>query len=167
MTTHTQRHTARPSRARVALARLGAWLDRHDDAVTLGAVAFIVATVSTLGAIALAVDYGVSTRDAVSVAVLMVALASLSGFFAWQVANDRATARVSRRYSRYLNETNDRHERELASVKARALGVTSVSKMSAYDMSAELARLSEREHALRYALRYSRNDGAPTSTATR
>lgn len=163
MTTHTPRHTARPSRLRVTLARVGAWCDRHDDAITLSAVAFIVATVSALLALALVGDYAVSTRDALAVAVLAVALSALSAFFAWQVGSDRATTRVSRRYSRYLNEQTDRHERAMT----RAIGTRVISGMSTDELRAELARVSERDYALRYALRYARPDGLPTNTATR
>lgn len=117
MNNNTTRHTARPSRLRVTLARVGAYLDRHDDAVTLSAVAFIVATVSALLAVALATDYAMRTRDALTVAVLAVALSALSGFFAYMVGSERATRRVSRRYSRHLNEQSDKHERALAEAR--------------------------------------------------
>jgi hypothetical protein len=154
MTTHSPRYTARPSRSRITLARVGAWFDRHDDAVTLVVVAVVVAIVSTLAVLALVVDYGVSTSHALAVAVLMVTLGAFSAFFAYIVGSDRAARRVSRRYSRHMSEQSAAHDRDYASLKARAIGTRDPREMSAYDMSAELARLSEREHALRYALRY-------------
>lgn len=149
MTTYTPRHTARPSRSRVARARLGAWCDRHDDAITLSAVALVVAIVSALLALALATDYDMRAHHALAVAVLAVALSALSGFFGYMVGSDRASRRVSRRYSRYLNEQRDKHERAMS----LTIGTRSVNEMSAYEMSAELARLATRDTHLRNALR--------------
>jgi len=153
MSTNPNRHTARPSRSRVCLARLGAWIDRHDDTVTLAVVATIVTCVSALVALALIGD-GIAVMESVSVAVITVSVSGVSAFFAYMVATDKATRRVSRRYSRYLNEQTDRHDYALAQQKRESIGHARISDMSAYDMSAELARLSERENALRYALRY-------------
>jgi len=153
MSTSTTRHTARPSRRRVALARIDAWTDRHDETITLCVVGFIVACVSALVALALIGD-GIAILESVSVALIVVVMSGVSAFFAYIVGNDKASRQVSRRYSRYLNEQTDKHHRELAQQKLESIGHARISDMSAYDMSAELARLSEREHSLRYALRY-------------
>jgi len=153
MSTTTTRHTARPSRLRVCLARLGAWTDRHDDKVTLAVVATIVTCVSALVALALIGD-GIAIVESASVALIVVVMSGVSAFFAYMVGTDKATRRVSRRYSRYMNEQTDRHADALAQQKRESIGHARIGDMSAYDMSAELARLSEREQALRYALRY-------------
>lgn len=108
-----KKQLARPSRSRIMRARAVAWLDRHDDAVTLTAVALIVACVSALMVLALATDYGVTVRDGVAVGTLTVALSALASFFAYMVGSERATSRVSRRYARAMNEQSDKHERAI------------------------------------------------------
>lgn len=166
-TNPTQRHTARPSRSRVMRARMGAWIDRHADTLALVVVAIIVTLVSALVALGLVTDYGVSTRDAIAIALIVVLMGSLSGAFAYAVARDRTGSRVARQYSRAMRHNDAQHDEQLARVMRDGFGHARISEMSAYEISAELARLSERESQLRYALRYSRPDGLATSRAIR
>lgn len=109
MNTNTNRHTARPSRLRVTLARVGAWIDRHDDAVTLTVTALCVALVGTILAVALVVDYSMTASHALMVIAVMGIMALVASVMSYMVATDKATRRVSRRYSRYMNEQTDKH----------------------------------------------------------
>ena len=118
ITNHTNRATVRPSRLRITRARVGAWFDRHDDAVTLAVVATVVALVSAILAVALVQDYAVSIRDSIAIATIVIALSGISGAFSYLVGSERASRRVSRRYSRYLSDAqeetrraNDRHRK--------------------------------------------------------
>ncbi len=166
-TNPTQRHTARPSRSRVMRAVVGAWIDRHADALALVVVATIVTLVSALVALGLVADYDVSTRDAIAIGLIVVLMGALSGAFSYVIGNDRASRRVSRVMSRAMRQNDAQHDEQLARVMRDGIGHARISDMSAYDMSAELARLSEREYQLRYAMRYAREDGLATSRAIR
>ena len=148
-TNPTQRHTARPSRSRVARARLGAWIDEHADAITIGAISALVVIITTLSALILATDYGVSVRDLLGNASLSLMTVAMSAFFAWIIASDRTARRVASVWASNRNRERAQHERELA----RVIGAKQISDMSAYEMSAELARISTREENLRDALR--------------
>jgi len=115
-TYNTHRHTARPSRLRVTLARLGAWLDRHDDAVTLAVLALVVSLATTILVIGLVTDYALAITSALMVGSVVVMLSVVSAWFAYMVGTDRATRRVSCRYSRYMSEQSDKYERKLSRV---------------------------------------------------
>ena len=154
MTTNpTQRHTARPSRSRVMRARVSAFVDRHDDAITLSVLAFVVVIVSALMAIGLAHDYGVSVRESVAIAVVIIAMGALSGAFAYIVGSERASRRVSRRYSRYMNEQRERNDNERARVRRDRDSETQTAQHYADYLNATIATLtSERDKCERATL---------------
>ena len=156
MSTNIHRHTARPSRSRVTRARVSAWIDRHSDALTAIAVGALVVILTALTALALISD-GISTADAIGASAVSLSCVIFATFFAHILTDDRTSRRVYARWSREHNRVRDNYERDLARVKRElrdAIGGRSVSEMSAYEMSAELARMATREHDLRYALRY-------------
>lgn len=168
-TNPTHRHTARPSRSRVARARVGAWIDRNSDTLTALAVATVVVILTTLTALALIGD-GISTRDAIGASAVTLASVVFASFFAYAITDDRATRRAYARYSRSHAQVVATLNSQIADAKREtreAIGAKPTSEMSAYEISAELARMSEREYQLRYALRYARADGMATSTALR
>jgi hypothetical protein len=169
MRTNPTRYTARPSRSRITRARVGAWIDRNSDTLTALAVALVVVILTTLTALALVTD-GVNTRDAIGASAVTLASVLFASFFAYAITDDRATRRAYARYSRTHAQVVATLNNQIANAKREtreAIGGKPISEMSAYEISAELARMSEREHNLRYALRYSRSDGMATSTALR
>jgi hypothetical protein len=131
-----------------ALDRASAYFDRH-------IVAFTV-TFSTLATVALALMVAFDD-DREAVAVVAIATPAFVAFLAF-VATEDATTRLRHREwrasARRLIAQRDamvvEHERALRD----AIGGKSVGEMSAYEMSAELARMATREHELRHALRY-------------
>lgn len=143
ITNHTNRATVRPSRLRITRARVGAWFDRHDDAVTLAVLATIVALVSAILAVALVQDYAVSVRDSIAIATIVIALSGISGAFSYLVGSERASRRVSRRYSRYLNEQSDRYRDELERVTRERDEAQRASQASRNAYRTAYARLSE------------------------
>jgi uncharacterized membrane protein YkgB len=153
-TNPTQRHTARPSRSRVTRARVGAWIDDHADGITIGAIIALVAILTTLSALILATDYGVSVSHLLGNATLSLSAVAMSAFFAWIIASDRTARRVASVWAKERNRERAQHERDTAYLVSRMIGAKEISDMSAYEMSAELARMTEREYQMRYALRY-------------
>ena len=114
----TQRHTARPSRSRVTRARVGAWIDEHDDGITIGAVAVLVVILTALSALILATDYGVSVSHLLGNATLSLFAVTMSAFFAWVVASEKTARRVASVWASERTRERARHERELEKAHA-------------------------------------------------
>lgn len=147
-TNPTQRHTARPSRSRVTLARSIAWLDSHPVIVlaVLGAlVSLILNAVLFVGL----VGDGMTVGNAFSVCALALVTLALAVTIATACAEAYYTDKVSRSHSRAFARVIREHDYEMA----RAIGTRNTRTMSAYEVSAELARVCERETQLRHALR--------------
>lgn len=147
-TNQTQRHTARPSRSRVMRARVGAWLDRSPVPVLAFGGALAVLILNALLFLGLVGD-GMTASDAFGVCAFALATLALAVLFAVMATETHTTDKVARRHSRAYS----RAIRERDADMARAIGTRHASTMSAYEVSAELARLAERETVLRHALR--------------
>lgn len=123
-TNTTPRHTARPSRSRVTLARSIAWLDSHPVIVlaVLGAlVSLILNAVLFVGL----VGDGMTVGNAFSVCALAlvtlalavtIATACAEAYYTDKVSrsHSRAFARVIREHDREMSEQTDRHADTLA-----------------------------------------------------
>lgn len=153
MTTNpTQRHTARPSRSRIMRARIGAWCDAHPVVMLTTVGALTLTLLSALAVFALISD-GTTLANAVGAVGVSLCGTLIAVLYAVLATHEHTTDTVSRRahraYARVMRERDD----EMARVIRDSIGTRSVSEMSAYEMSAELARLATREAHLRNALR--------------
>jgi len=124
MSTNIHRHTARPSRSRVIRARVGAWIDRHSDALTAIAVGALVVILTTLTALALISD-GISTADAIGASAVSLSCVIFATFFTHVLTDDRTSRRVYRRWAsnharareewnKYCDQMAQRYEETLA-----------------------------------------------------
>lgn len=152
ITNPTQRHTARPSRSRVTLARAIAWLDSHPVIMLamLGALAVLI--LNGLLFLGLVGD-GMTASNAFGVCAFALATLALAVTIAVMATEAHTTDKVARSHSRAYSRAYSRVIREHDDQMARAIGTRHASTMSAYELSAELARVSERETQLRHALR--------------
>lgn len=154
MTTHSPRYTARPSRSRITLARVSAWIDRHDVALawlTLCAfsVAFsVVFTYAlTLDAPSLAWITEHRALAFVGIAFAFVAFAFVVGAFVHLITQDTSARAHARAHSRTLARVNYEHTRETLALMRRLNDMTQErndaqrdARRNAYALLTELER---------------------------
>lgn len=105
MTTNTQRHTARPSRSRVSLARVIGWADSHSFGLTLGVACVIFVMMTASMGFAIRHDLGVAVRDSVLIAVLSALITIITLFFACSLASEYATKKTERVWRRIYSRS--------------------------------------------------------------
>lgn len=146
MTTYPKQ-LARPSRSRIMRARVGAWCDAHPVAMLATVGALTVALLSALAVSALVTDGNTLSNaiGAVGVSLCATFVAVLYAVIATNAyTQDKSARNHSRAFARVIRE----HDAQIA----QAIGTRNTRDMSAYEMSAELARIRTREENLRNAL---------------
>ena len=139
---------SRPSRSRIMRARVGAWCDAHPVAMLATVGAITVALLSALAVFALVTDGNTLSNaiGAVGVSLCATFVAVLYAVMATNVyTQDKSARNHTRAFSRVIRE----HDAQIA----QAIGTRNTRDMSAYEMSAELARIRTREENLCDALR--------------
>ena len=138
---------SRPSRSRIVRARVGAWCDAHPVATLATIGALTVALLSALAVFALVSD-GTTLSNAIGAVGVSLCASGVAVIYAVAATHEHTTDKVTRRAHRAYARVIREHDAQLA----QAIGARKTRDMSAYEVSAELARLATREADLRQAL---------------
>ena len=139
---------SRPSRSRIMRARVGAWCDAHPVATLATVGALTVAILSALAVFALVGD-GNTLSNAIGAVGVSLCATCVAVLYAVMATHEYTTDKVARRAHRAYARVIREHDAQIA----QAIGTRNTRDMSAYQVSAELARLATREAELRDALR--------------